>query len=397
MLALAALAPALAYVLSSVSVPDVDSTLLRRVPGRRVAGRGHERPHPPGRDSLDVDHQFGREYLTSLAALRPLIGPSSPCCSTSRSRATWSSRSSVSGRRRRRVRVLRDLVLRRSASASASPSRSSARPRRTPAPARRQARRRRRPRRDRSGDLGAEVGAQRVERGAQGVEVGAQHGHLVLEPRRRAGRGRAVRAARHGGAAAAALDVDRGGGGAGAGAGATGAAPPARLGRRPRRAAARSAPPSAPGGAAGARRDRGRSAARARRCTAARSPSGCRRSVRCFSSPGVCGPRSISTPAPPARPRAGPSASSSRWRYFAARLPAPLARRVQRRRERRCSASRIDRLVVVDDRVAVGRLVARQAQRVEAQRVGVRRRALLLEQAAEDADLGRAEVHGHAA
>ena len=56
-----------------------------------------------------------------------------------------------------------------------------------------------------------------------------------------------------------------------------------------------------------------------------------------------------------------------------------------------------DRLVVLDDRIAVGRLVARQAQGVEAQGIGLGRGALLLEQAAEDADLGRAEVHGHAA
>jgi hypothetical protein len=35
------------------------------------------------------------------------------------------------------------------------------------------------------------------------------------------------------------------------------------------------------------------------------------------------------------------SDSSSRWRYFEARLPAPLARRAQRRRLRRVIASRI--------------------------------------------------------
>ena len=51
------------------------------------------------------------------------------------------------------------------------------------------------------------------------------------------------------------------------------------------------------------------------------------------------------------------------------------------------------RLVVFDDRVAVRRLVAREPQRVQAERVLVRRRALLLDQAAEDAHLDRVEVH----
>ena len=40
------------HVLSSGSVPDVDPTLFVGSPGRRVAGRGHERPHPPGRRQL---------------------------------------------------------------------------------------------------------------------------------------------------------------------------------------------------------------------------------------------------------------------------------------------------------------------------------------------------------
>ena len=73
-LALAALAPALAYLLSSVSVPDVDSTLFV---GCLVAGSLGAVMSVLIRlsgDGLDVDHQFGREYLTSLAALRPLIG-----------------------------------------------------------------------------------------------------------------------------------------------------------------------------------------------------------------------------------------------------------------------------------------------------------------------------------
>ena len=67
--------------------------------------------------------------------------------------------------------------------------------------------------------------------------------------------------------------------------------------------------------------------------------------------------------------------------------PAPLAEAVERVADRG--------LVVVHDRVAVGRLVAGQAKGVEGERVGVRRRALLLEQAAEDAQLGGREVmHG---
>ena len=117
---------------------------------------------------------------------------------------------------------------------------------------------------------------------------------------------------------------------------------PARRPARPprRRAGARSAPPSAPAGAAGAPPARDRSGARAWRCTDERSPSGCRRSVRCLSSPGVCAPRSMSTHSTASSSSGSPSASSSRWRYLGARLPGPLARRAQRRRERRCSASR---------------------------------------------------------
>jgi len=55
------------------------------------------------------------------------------------------------------------------------------------------------------------------------------------------------------------------------------------------------------------------------------------------------------------------------------------------------------RLVVVDDGVAVGRLVAGEPQRVEAEGVGLGGRALLLEQAPEDPDLGGGQVHGQAA
>src|SRR5262249_11647850 len=70
-----------------------------------------------------------------------------------------------------------------------------------------------------------------------------------------------------------------------------------------------------------------------------------------------------------------------------AREPRPAAARqaVERRADRR--------LVVLDDRVAVGRLVAREPERVQRQRVDVRGRALLLDQAAEDADLDSVGVH----
>ncbi|CAA9462706.1 MAG: hypothetical protein AVDCRST_MAG38-303 [uncultured Solirubrobacteraceae bacterium] len=51
------------------------------------------------------------------------------------------------------------------------------------------------------------------------------------------------------------------------------------------------------------------------------------------------------------------------------------------------------RLVVVDDGVAVGGLVAGQAQRVEAERIGVGRRALLLEQGSQDPDLDVVQLH----
>ena len=50
-------------------------------------------------------------------------------------------------------------------------------------------------------------------------------------------------------------------------------------------------------------------------------------------------------------------------------------------------------LVVVDDRVAVRRLVAGEPERVESERVLVGRRALLLEQAAEHAELDCVGVH----
>ena len=51
------------------------------------------------------------------------------------------------------------------------------------------------------------------------------------------------------------------------------------------------------------------------------------------------------------------------------------------------------RLVVGDDWIAVRRLVAGRPQRVQRERVGIRRRPLLLDHAAEDADLGGIQVH----
>jgi hypothetical protein len=73
-LALAALAPVLAYVLSHVSVPDVEPTLFVGCLLAGSLGAVMSVLIRLGGDSLDVDHQFGRDYLTSLAALRPLIG-----------------------------------------------------------------------------------------------------------------------------------------------------------------------------------------------------------------------------------------------------------------------------------------------------------------------------------
>jgi hypothetical protein len=73
-LALAVLAPALAYPLSSIQGPDVDTTLFVGCLLAGSLGAVMSVLIRLGGDSLDVDHQFGREYLTSLAAVRPLIG-----------------------------------------------------------------------------------------------------------------------------------------------------------------------------------------------------------------------------------------------------------------------------------------------------------------------------------
>ena len=56
-----------------------------------------------------------------------------------------------------------------------------------------------------------------------------------------------------------------------------------------------SAPPSGPGGGPGAAPTHGPISESRPSSIAARSSKWCRRSVRCFSSPGVCGPRSVST------------------------------------------------------------------------------------------------------
>jgi hypothetical protein len=74
LLAVGVLAAALAYLFDSVSVPDVDSTLLV---GCLVAGSLGAVMSVLIRlssGSLEVDHQFGREYLASLAGVRPFIG-----------------------------------------------------------------------------------------------------------------------------------------------------------------------------------------------------------------------------------------------------------------------------------------------------------------------------------
>ncbi len=52
-----------------------------------------------------------------------------------------------------------------------------------------------------------------------------------------------------------------------------------------------------------------------------------------------------------------------------------------------------DRVVVVDHRLAVGRLIACQTQRVQGEGVMIGCGALLLEQATEHADLSGGQVH----
>ena len=226
--------------------------------------------------------------------------------------------------------------------------------------------------------LGAELLAQRLQ-------LLAQRGHLVLE----------------------ALDADGeavvAGGGGRCGSGRRG-----RGGRRRRRALRPRPPPPPPAGARSAARARpGRrgsatASSRSTSSSSVRSSSSpeskrCMRSLRWRSSPGVCGPRSIST-ADQRELRVGEAERLveqvlvlDRARGRPARQRRPLAppQPVQRRADRR--------LVVVHHRVAVGRLVARQPQRVERERVLVRRRALLLDQARDHPDLDCVRFHGRVA
>jgi hypothetical protein len=74
LLAVAALLVALMYLLSSVAVPDVDSTLLVGCLIAGALGAVMSVLIRLSSGSLEVDHQFGREYLASLAGVRPFIG-----------------------------------------------------------------------------------------------------------------------------------------------------------------------------------------------------------------------------------------------------------------------------------------------------------------------------------
>ncbi len=147
-----------------------------------------------------------------------------------------------------------------------------------------------------------------------------------------------------------------------------------------RRGGARSAPPSAPGGASSrttnSRSIRPLSVA----SSAAKSANRCIRSLRARSSPGRLRPAQHQhgeqglLVARQAGLLVEQVAVLGRAAGGGQPGPAPAAEAVQR------AADRL--LVVVDDRVAVGRLVARVPQRVQGQRVGVGRGALLLDQAA---------------
>jgi hypothetical protein len=71
LVALVVLAPVLA---SLVTVPEIDYTLLVGCMIAGALGAVMSVLIRLSGDSLDVDHQFGRDYLMSLAAVRPFIG-----------------------------------------------------------------------------------------------------------------------------------------------------------------------------------------------------------------------------------------------------------------------------------------------------------------------------------
>ena len=160
-----------------------------------------------------------------------------------------------------------------------------------------------------------------------------------------------------------------------------------------RRADACSAPRAAPAGARDAPPAGARSAARASRPAPPCRRTRCSRSVRVFSSPGVCAPRSMSTSSTAISASSRPSAPSSVWRYFIERRLDQLASVAHLRCTSRSMRAADRVLVVVHHRVAVGGLVAGQPQRVERERIDVGRGPLLLDQAADHADLDGIRFH----
>ena len=168
---------------------------------------------------------------------------------------------------------------------------------------------------------------------------------------------------------------------------------PARRGKRRRRVGARSAAPSGPGDAAGARRARVRSARRARaRCREVGKRMQPRRSLLQLA--GRLRPaqhqhaeqRDLFVRHADRVVEQVPELGRAAARPARKPRPALFGEPVQR------SANR--RLVVLDDGIAVGRLVAGEPERVQRQRIGLGRRPLLLDQAPEHAQLDRVGVHG---
>ena len=161
--------------------------------------------------------------------------------------------------------------------------------------------------------------------------------------------------------------------------------------RPPRREAGCSAHRADRAVRAGARRARGRRAARAsrpprpgRRSAAARSAA---RSPRRSAARAASAPRAPRARRRRGRARSRAGAGTSPRGSLPAREPDPPAVREP------LDPLAHGRLVPVDDRVAARRLVARVPQGVDRQRVLVGRRPLLLDQAAEDAQLYRVEIH----